>query len=206
MVREVLVSLLIEKPLTVLAPGTQKTGAPTCMRLKLATIYTDELKPARIPGGMVLVVDTREQRPLLTEPIDGLEMVSAALPYGDYSLQGFEDRFCIERKQVSDFYTYIGKERNRTTKKMEQFREIVSAGGFVGLAVEASEADLLSGFVMSRVSPETARQALVSFEVRYGVHLYYSRSRRDIERWILDRAVKFYKIAREVTSNGTKRA
>ena len=177
------------------------------MKLRPTPMYVhDELKPARIPGGMVLVVDTREQRPLLTEPIDGLEMVSAALPYGDYSLQGFEDQFCVERKQVSDFYSYIGNERTRTTRKMEQFREIVSAGGFVGLAVEASEADLLSGFVMSRVSPETARQALVSFEVRYGVHLYYSRSRRDIERWILDRAVKFYKIAREVTSNGTERA
>jgi len=176
------------------------------MRLKPATIYTDALKLAKIPGGMILVVDTREQRPLFTEPTDELVVVAASLPHGDYSLQGFEDRFCIERKQVSDFYTYIGKERNRTTKKMEQFREIVSAGGFVGLAVEASEADLLSGFVMSRVSPETARQALVSFEVRYGVHLYYSRSRRDIERWILDRAVKFYRIAREVTSHGTQRA
>jgi len=198
LVREVLVSLLIEKPLTVLAPGTQKTGAPTCMRLKLATIYTDEFKPARIPEGMILVVDTREQKPLFTEPQDGLVVVAASLPHGDYSLQGFEDRFCIERKQVSDFYSYIGKERNRTTKKMEQFREIVSAGGFVGLVVEAAEADLLSGFVMSRVSPETARQALVSFEVRYGIHVYYSRSRRDISRWVLDRAIKFYRMQREV--------
>jgi len=177
------------------------------MKLRPTAIYVhDDLKPARIPDGFMLVQDTREQKPLFADPPQGLEVITDTLPYGDYSLQGFEDRFCIERKQVSDFYTYIGKERNRTTKKMEQFREIVSAGGFVGLAVEASEADLLSGFVMSRVSPETARQALVSFEVRYGVHLYYSRSRRDIERWILDRAVKFYKIAREVTSNGTKRA
>jgi DNA excision repair protein ERCC-4 len=155
---------------------------------------------------MILVVDTREQKPLFTDPTPDLVTVAASLPHGDYSLQGFEDRFCIERKQVSDFFTYIGKERDRTTKKMEMFRGIISAGGFVGLVVEASEADILSGFIMSRVSPEMARQALVSFEVRYGVHLYYSRSRRDIERWILDRAIKFYRIAREVTSNGTKRA
>ena len=168
------------------------------MRLKPVTIYKDELKPARIPEGMILVVDTREQKPLFTEPHDGLVVVAASLSHGDYSLQGFEDRFCIERKQVSDFYSYIGKERNRTSKKMEQFREIVSAGGFVGLVVEAAEADLLSGFIMSRVSPETARQALVSFEVRFGIHVYYSRSRRDISRWVLDRAIKFYKVQREV--------
>ena len=44
---------------------------------------------------------------------------------------------------------------------------------------------------------EAARQALVSFEIRYGVHVYYSRSRKDIARWILDRAIKFYKVQRE---------
>jgi ERCC4-type nuclease len=65
--------------------------------------------------------------------------------------------------------------------------------------IEATEADLLAGYIMSRLSPEMVRQALVSFEVRTGVHIYYSRSRQDITRWILDRAIKFYKIKREVT-------
>ena len=74
-----------------------------------------------------------------------------------------------------------------------------SARCWVGLVVEATEADILAGYVMSRISPETARQALVSFEVRYGVHVYYSRSRRDIARWILDRAIKYYKLQREVS-------
>jgi ERCC4-type nuclease len=168
------------------------------MKLKPAAIYTDQLRPARIPGGMILVVDTRERKPLFTDALDGLVILEASLPHGDYSLQGFEERFCIERKQISDFYTYIGKERDRTTRKMERFREMISRGGWVGLVVEAMEADLLSGYVMSRVSPETARQALVSFEVRYGIHVYYSRSRRDISRWVLDRAIKFYRIQREV--------
>jgi ERCC4-type nuclease len=147
---------------------------------------------------MVLVVDTREQRPLFTEPIEGLEVVTAALPHGDYSLQGFTDRFAVERKQVGDFFGYIGKERERTTKKMAEFKEMIRARGWAALVIEASEADLLAGYTMSRISPETARQALVSFEVRYGVHVYYNRSRADIERWVLDRAIKYFKIQREV--------
>ena len=88
--------------------------------------------------------------------------------------------------------------RSSTTRKMTEFAEIVQSGGFVGLVIEATENDILLGYMMSRVSPETARQALVSFEVRYGVHIYYSRSRDDIARWILDRAIKFYRIQREV--------
>jgi len=55
-------------------------------------------------------------------------VITATLPYGDYTIKGFEDRFSIERKQMSDFYTYIGKEHDRTGKKMEQFREMVSRG------------------------------------------------------------------------------
>jgi hypothetical protein len=70
----------------------------------------------------------------------------------------------------------------------------------VGLVVECAEEELLSGYIMSRVSPETARQALTSFEVRYGIHCYYSRSRRNMERWVLDRAIKFYNVQREVAN------
>ena len=171
------------------------------MRLLVEPISHQDLKLPSIPAGFILLQDTREQRPLFdgTHPVPRLTVVSAALPHGDYSIQGFEDRFMVERKQLSDFYSYIGKERARTVVKMENFREIAAAGGFVGLVVEANEADILTGYIMSRVSPETARQALISFEVRYGLHLYYSRSRRDIARWVLDRAIKFYKLQREVS-------
>jgi DNA excision repair protein ERCC-4 len=164
------------------------------------TFHQGGLKLPSIPAGFVLVQDTREQRPLFdgSITIPGLSVVTDTLPHGDYSIRGFEDRFVVERKQLSDFYSYIGKERARTTQKMENFRAIGAAGGFVGLVIEAAEADILTGYIMSRVSPETARQALVSFEVRHGIHVYYSRSRDDIARWILDRAIKFYKIQREV--------
>jgi ERCC4-type nuclease len=167
------------------------------MKLETTDLRNNGLKPFKVPDGLVLIQDTREQRPLFTSPPEGLEVVRDALPYGDYSLRGFEDEFCIERKQLSDFYAYIGRERHRTLKKMEEFRSITSSGGFVGLVIETTEADLLAGYIMTRVSPETARQALISFEMRYGVHVYYSRSRNDIARWILDRAIKFYQIQRE---------
>jgi len=170
------------------------------MKLRPINIHPNNLKPYILPEGFVIVKDTREQRPLFDRPQDGLQVVKDTLHYGDYSIRGFETIFAVERKQISDFYSYIGKERERTVKKMEQFREIVCRGGFVGLAIEATESDLLSGYIMSRVSPEVARQALVSFEIRYGVHCYYSKYRKDIERWIIDRAVKFYRVMKECKS------
>jgi len=172
------------------------------VRLSTATVTSQEEFKFKIPDGFVLLQDTREQRPLfdVTVNIPGLQVVNIGLVCGDYSIRGFEDRFVVERKSVGDFFQYVGKQRALTTRKMEEFREIISRGGFVSLVIEATEGDLLSGYIMSRVSPEMVRQAIVSFEVRYGVHLFYSRSRQDITRWILDRAIKFYKIQREVKS------
>ena len=172
------------------------------MRLAAAIPVCLEEFKFKIPDGFVLLQDTREQRPLFNNGVEipGLTVVNATLGHGGYSIKGFEDRLCIERKAVSDFFQYIGKQRVVTTRKMECFREIISRGGFVGLVIEAQEADLLAGYIMSRLSPEMVRQALVSFEVRYGVHIYYSRSREDVRRWVLDRAIKFYRIQREVKS------
>lgn len=170
------------------------------MRLNSEAIRVEpEAKRFKIPDGFILLQDTREQMPLFDESvrIEGLNVINTALVHGDYSIKGFEDRFCVERKQMSDFYSYIGKGREHTVCKMRRFEEMIQAGGFVGLVIEASESDLLAGYMMSRVSPETARMAIVSFEVRYGVHVYYNRSRDDLIRWILDRAIKFYRIKRE---------
>lgn len=149
------------------------------------------VKSVPIPEGFILIQDTREQLPLF-----GSEswIVNAALKNGDYSIKGFEDAFCVERKQISDFMSYIGKERNKTTVKMERFAEMK----WVGLAIEATENELFAGIYQSSMTTEQVRAALVSFEVRYNVHIYYDRDRRNLARWVLDRAVKFYKIQREV--------
>lgn len=156
------------------------------------------LKPYKFPSGFYLLEDTREQLPLFRNPPKGLEIIRQHLHFGDYSIKGFEEYFSIERKMMSDFYKYIGKEQDKTVVKMKQFEKMVQANGFVGLVIEASEEEVYSGYGYSKVSPETARQALASFRIRYGVQTYCSESREAIERWILDNAIKFYNTRREV--------
>jgi ERCC4-type nuclease len=76
------------------------------MKLKNIEIINNGLKPFKIPPGLVLVQDTREQQPLFAVPQDGLEVVSGTLPHGDYSIKGFEQKFVIERKKISDFFSF----------------------------------------------------------------------------------------------------
>jgi len=77
------------------------------MRLRPTQVYVqNELKPFRIPEGFVMVRDTREQKPLFADPPEGLQVITGTLLHGDYSIRGFETKFAIERKQMSDFYVW----------------------------------------------------------------------------------------------------
>jgi len=153
------------------------------------------LKPFKIPKGFTLCSDTREQSPLFTDLPKGLVILRKTLHFGDYSIRGFEDKICFERKQMSDLYSYVGKERKRTVRKLEQLREL----DFAALIIESSFEDLKIPYsYSSRITPEMIRQFLVSVNVRYKVHVYCDRDRRNLEQYLLDRAIKYFNIQREV--------
>jgi len=150
------------------------------------------LKPTEIPEGFILVQDTREQRPLFSRIPKGLTVLSATLKDGDYSVKGFESQICFERK-VFDLFPYCSSERDKTVAKMKRFRSME----FVGLILEMKESEIYQFQVYTKVHPEVIRAALLSFQVRYGVHIYMG-SRENCSRWLLDCAVKFWKIKHEI--------
>lgn len=141
----------------------------------------------------MLVIDTREQKPLCRK-VKGLVSVVDTLHHGDYSIRGFENAFGIERKQSSDFYSYIGKERKRTVEKLKALGDLE----FSALVVELSYDDLCLPNMYSRITPETVRQFLCSVRVRYGVHVFHSHKRQHCEQFVLDQAIKFYRIKHRI--------
>lgn len=150
-----------------------------------------DLRPTEIPEGFVLIQDTREQRPLFSRIPKGLTVMSATLRDGDYSVKGFEDKICFERK-AADIYTYCTVDQPKTKAKMERFKSFE----FVGLIIEMREAELLQFQQFTKVHPEAIRGALVAFEIRYGIHIYYG-DRESCARYLLDRAVKFFNVKHE---------
>ena len=151
------------------------------------------LKPTPIPDGFILKIDTREQHSLFDKPPKGLMIVRDTLKYGDYSIKSMEDIFCVERK-VGDIYSYVSAEREKTVRKMKEFSKMK----FVGLVIEESRETNLYQFQQhTKVHPEVVRAALISFEVRYGVHLFIG-NREGCARKVLDWSVKFWNITHEV--------
>jgi ERCC4-type nuclease len=76
---------------------------------------------------------------------------------------------------------------------MERFRGME----FVGLIIELRESEILQFQERTQCHPEAIRGALCSFEVRYGIHVYYG-TRENCSRWLLDRAVKFWNVKHEI--------
>lgn len=152
------------------------------------------LKPTEIPDGFVLVQDTREQRPLWPSGRipKGLTIKSATLYNGDYSVLGFEDRICFERK-ADDIFPYCSVDHDKTKEKMRR----MAGYEFAGLIIEHKEHELYQHQVHTKVHPEVIRAALVSFAVRYGVHVFFG-TRESCARWLLDCAVKFWKVKHEI--------
>lgn len=125
-----------------------------------------------------IVVDSREQAPfafLSIEPWDQIPTVTAALPTGDYSLRGFEDRVTVERKSISDFYGSIGADRERFEREMIRMAAMQRA--FV--VIEGMVADRPETVQMSAKS---ATHTMLSWANRYGVHfLECKHGRREAE-------------------------
>lgn len=158
-------------------------------------LYT--LKPTLIPDGFILLQDTREQKALFTRIPKGLTIQSKTLQDGDYSILGLSHLFAIERKFMGDLYPYCSTEREKTVEKMKRFRKISEAGGWVGLCIEEKESNIYQHQLFTRIHPEVIRGAIISFSVRYHVHVYFAGNRENAARWILDHAVRFWNIQHE---------
>lgn len=147
------------------------------------------MKPYVFQDNFCLVIDTREQHPLFHPLPKGLFVIRDTLAHGDYSVRGLENKVAIERKQMSDLMSYIGVEREKTVAKLNAMKPLV----FKALVIEENWDDLFLPKTYSKIPIETIRQALVSFNVRFGLHLFVHKSRVVVERWVMDRLIYLHK-------------
>jgi ERCC4-type nuclease len=165
---------------------------------KYLTPFT--FKPVVIPPEMCLIVDTREQNsPLfLDKPPKGLMVMRDCLTAGDYGIRGLPN-FSIERKYRGDLFSYCSTEMDtKTYKKMETFKQMIAAGGWVGLVIEEPMSNIYKWQEHTRISPECVRGALSKFAIHYGVHVHFSGNRENASRYILDMAVRYYNMVHEL--------
>jgi ERCC4-type nuclease len=140
----------------------------------------------RLPAGLTFIVDSREQRPYA---LPGA--VVRALPAGDYSVAGFEDRVAVERKTLSDAYSSLGANRERFRREVER----LSKYEFAAIIVEASLPQFLMPPPFSRLHARSAIGTLLSWCVRYRLPVLFTGDRAHGEattRQLLEKFVRYH--------------
>ena len=143
-----------------------------------------------IPDGFIMIVDTREQKPLFKlKPW----IIEAGLNSGDYSIQGFENIITIERKSIPDLLGTLGKGRVRFEKELNRMNEYK----WKGLLIEGLENDVYQPNDFSSMHPNSIYHSLAAIETKWGVGIYYAKDKKSARNWVLSRLCKLYRYLRQ---------
>lgn len=129
----------------------------------------------------VILVDSREQAPLI---FTRLESRRATLVTGDYSVDGAQHLFAIERKSVSDLIgCCCGQNRERFERELGRLRGY----RFKRLILIGSERDVRAGTGFSRINPDSVFGSLAAWECRFDVPVLWCNTAADaalqVEKW-----------------------
>lgn len=126
---------------------------------------------------MIILQDTREQRPFTFERFNDVMVQAEGLPVGDYSLPGFTDRVAVERKELNDLVGCFCSGRERFEKELSKARHFE----LFAVVVESELSDLAAGNYKSDMNPASAVQSMIAFFVRYGTPFLFCKDRRGAE-------------------------
>jgi len=143
-----------------------------------------------------IVIDTREQAPFDFEDMD-CEVVTAALPTGDYSLCALEDKIAIERKSLTDLVGCLtGSNRDRFERELSRARGL----DYFAVVVEAAFGDLSAKAYHGGMAPHAAAQSILAFQVRYRTHFIWAGTRpaaKYVTFWLLSKFLRESKLRYE---------
>ena len=135
---------------------------------------------------MIIVYDTREQRPLSFKrykKVDGTSRIT--LKTGDYSVRGYEDKISIERKSAIDLFGTLGKGSERFKKELLRARDL----DFFGMVIESPYDEIrdktFKNAFRSKMRGDVILKRLHTMMVKYRMHVFFARSRSEATGWIV---------------------
>ena len=138
----------------------------------------------------VVVIDTREQTPLAPTR---LPFVRAGLTTGDYSVQGLEGQFAVERKSIPDLVACCKSgtkaaegERERFERELQRLSAYCVPGRFGALLIIGTPAEIDAGAYRSEISPKAVWGSLKSWRMRYGIERVFCGSPAAGALWLED--------------------
>lgn len=116
-----------------------------------------------------IIVDTREKEPY-SFPCQTLR---TGLKTGDYSLVGCETRVSVERKRSDELFLCVGRERKRFERELQRLAEF----DYSAIIIEGDLQTLTRPSAFSKVSPRAVINSLVSWSVKFNIHVFFCGNR-----------------------------
>lgn len=140
------------------------------------------------PESFTVIVDSREQKPYRFE-----RMAVAALPAGDYSIQGLEGEVAIERKSRQDAYASLGSGRARFERELQRLSRLK----YAAIVVESTLPDFLTPPPFTKMNPKAAVNSLIAWSVKYRVCVFFAGDRvhaQTLTRRLLEKYWKYREV------------
>jgi DNA excision repair protein ERCC-4 len=110
--------------------------------------------------GPIIIIDSREQAPFV---FDNLPSKSGTLYSGDYSIEGHENDFAVERKTIPDLVSSLSQGRPRFERELLRLRGY----RFARLLIVGDRQNVVEHNYRSRMYPKAVLHSLAAFEARY---------------------------------------
>lgn len=157
-------------------------------------------KPEYILCPFCVIIDSREQSGFYMQgftadaPHAGVPLVipvkTAGLKTGDYSIEGYEDRCTVERKNLSDLYSTLIHDRDRFERELERMQEME----FSAVVIEAGWSSILHRPpANTQIKPKAIYRSILAYSVRYKTKWFAMDTRQLAEHTVFRLLERFYK-------------
>lgn len=133
---------------------------------------------------MKIIIDSREQLPLVFKHKSIKDTVKKGLVVGDYGAifeDGFEPPMYFERKSIADLYGTLSQGYDRFKREFERAKE---KNLQLIIIVEKNLTNVLDGVPYSQRTPESIVYQIFTIFARYGIQTIFCKDRNDATEYI----------------------
>ncbi len=130
-----------------------------------------------------VIQDTREKKPWTFKAAGSVRDVKVTkLDTGDYSIQGMEEEFMVERKaSVDELFMNLGVQWKRFEREMERAKPYK----YKYLVIEATMRDIYRGSRYSKMTGRFIMARLVHIQIQYGIQVIFAGSGMHVPGFII---------------------
>jgi ERCC4-type nuclease len=146
-----------------------------------------------------IIVDTREKKPYTFDGFTKARIVAHKLPFGDYSVRGFERDIIVERKTLED---YIGSITNNRQRFIRELMGISKKYAHSAIVVEGNWSDILGipdstghSYLENHpgINPTSLISTTLTIQCNLGIPVFFAGDRIGAQIWTLQFLARSWK-------------